>query len=732
MKRPIELKEEATFPQNDNFSFCDANPSNYDDRDKCFSIESMSIKLHEDCIDEVIHNDDDYNDDQQITTTEVDTYTDDEQVISVELDDDDEHDDDGYYCEAFVRAARQANLSKLGTNNFLSLIKSVLPVPNNLPVAEEELLTLLNVINLFTKRTICLLCKEEFDNREKFCPLCCSTDKRSIAFIYDSNVELILKQIVNRLSFDIDEYKQYINNNDDHEQTKDIPFGNVYQNLLKKNDYRNLISLLLHVDGIGITSSTKLKMWMFSGSVVELPPKLRSQRSNMVIISIWIAYVHPPPKLWLSHCIDNLDAIKIKGIRISDKYYKLLIFGITGDCPALKGQHMERKMQFHYELIHLRSVEAYSKLSNKSEKTNSDIYGHRGESILIKILDVELPHAIVLDYLHISLLGHDQQSTLSKKLRSFDNFAFVKATEIRNMLFYGLLPHFNSIMHIEQYSHFTLYVCALRLLHSGHIFGDKTSTIAHQLFIEFYKDHELFYAHLQHFKLHLHIHLSSLYDTHGSLCNLGCFGQESLIGFVSANHHGTQYHGDSIVHFYNIDFAIQNKKEKESIVNGPYDLLSVPANNYHYLKEFHTLTCTCNDLDLCCKIYRRFIVKNKMFHSLIYNKRGNSVNYFVQYIFDDNGKKYRFGIIDIFFTCDEKSYAVLKHHPVKCLFSETFKMSSYYYLLKKTVDKLYFVLEYFYSQFDIIPVCQILNHCIVVDKNDYLFVTNVLSYNEHD
>ena len=204
-------------------------------------------------------------------------------------------------------------------------------------------------------------------------------------------------------------------------------------------------------------------------------------------------------------------------------------------------------------------------------------------------------------------------------------------------------------MEMENYSHLVLYVCAMRLLHSGHVFDDRTNEIAHQLLVQFYKDHELFYECSQSFKLHLHVHLSSLYRTHGSLSNLGCFGQESLIGFVSANHHGPRFHGDSIIHFLNIDIAIQNKKHEKTSINGPYDLVSSCAKHYNYLKEFHTVACICTDWNTCLKIYRRFQVHNQMFHSLFYNKRHKSVSYFVQYSSGDNVQEKRFGIIDLFF-----------------------------------------------------------------------------------
>ena len=265
--------------------------------------------------------------------------------------------------------------------------------------------------------------------------------------------------------------------NADVDKNKDIPFSSLYQQLLTMNDGENLISLLLHADGIGLTRSTKLKMWMFSGSLIELPPKLRNRHCNMVLISIWVAYVEPVPQLWLKRSIAQLEMIKfqgkkrfhqtlsfvrastlpvriwwgsrrgrvdvsllfyafimtISGIRAMKKNFKLVLFGITGDCPALslmgnfinhngyyscwlcfiRGQRMNNKQQYHHEVITLRTISQYARLSERAERTKKNVLGHFGTSVIASILDVPFPHAIVLDYLHISLLGHVKAIALS-------------------------------------------------------------------------------------------------------------------------------------------------------------------------------------------------------------------------------------------------------------------------------------------------------------------------------
>ena len=52
-------------------------------------------------------------------------------------------------------------------------------------------------------------------------------------------------------------------------------FGYAYQQLLHKYSDENFITALMHLDGISLCQSNKLKMWLFSFSIVELPSKVR-------------------------------------------------------------------------------------------------------------------------------------------------------------------------------------------------------------------------------------------------------------------------------------------------------------------------------------------------------------------------------------------------------------------------------------------------------------------------
>ncbi|CAF4176527.1 unnamed protein product [Rotaria sp. Silwood2] len=265
--------------------------------------------------------------------------------------------------------------------------------------------------------------------------------------------------------------------------------------------------------------------------------------------------------------------------------YKLVVYGLTGDCPAIKlatkhvnhqgywccwfcyiqGIHIDNKRQYYFqnELV-LRSTTEYAHYSEKAERTNKNIFGHLGVSPLATVFNIPLPRCLIIDYMHVSLLRHTRtviqylyQKYLKPKQRNeldelfrhqpFPHFCNRKmrpvkefsATELRNMLLYGLLPLIRSFLPVDLAAHLSLYVTAMRLLHGPRKLGDDTEIVANELINAYYKDHQLFYTNIQHFVLHLHCHLADQYYLHGSLSNLGVFGQESLLGHFAKSRHGT-------------------------------------------------------------------------------------------------------------------------------------------------------------------------------------------------
>jgi hypothetical protein len=95
----------------------------------------------------------------------------------------------------------------------------------------------------------------------------------------------------------------------DRDTTNDIGFNYTHQQLLKQNKNKKFLTLLLHVDGISVPKSSRLKMWLFSSSIIELPPQLRYRRYNMPIISFWFGYNDPDAQFWLRNCVNLIKFI---------------------------------------------------------------------------------------------------------------------------------------------------------------------------------------------------------------------------------------------------------------------------------------------------------------------------------------------------------------------------------------------------------------------------------------
>jgi hypothetical protein len=316
-------------------------------------------------------------------------------------------------------------------------------------------------------------------------------------------------------------------------------------------------------------------------------------------------------------------------------------------------------------------------------------------------------------------------------MRAIGDFAYVKATEIRNTLFYGLLPVLQEQLSIQQLSHSALYVCAMRLFHCESFHSNDACNVADDLFRLYYKDHDDYYTGLQNFVLHSHDHYPIIYRNYGALCHIGCFGQEDLIGYVSSNRAGTRYHGELICHHYDVDFFLQHRTEEEEN-DGLIDPSGDVPDQTAYAFECHRRVCDCDQINLCIVIYRRCMIRARLYHSLIYNKSPKSISYFVEYHLNDEVHQSSYGAIQCFFSCRDEMFASIQYHPMNQLYSERFKTSKYYPSLKRPLDCLFIILNKELTRFDVIAVENIAKHCIVFEKNNQLIVTTVSAYDEHD
>lgn len=215
----------------------------------------------------------------------------------------------------FLQLTRQSQISKRNADSLLSFIKRLLPVPNTAPSTLNDLLANLDVVNYFEKSTVCIICQNFLAKSQLVCNTCPGVEIQHVAHIFDTNLSSLLKTIVERLIDKIEDYKKIIATGESVHY--DIPFGKQYQQLLFKSRGQNIISLIIHIDGISLVKSTKLKLWLCSASIVEVPAYIRTQRKNIILLSMHIGYTEPNITIWLNSTLRKIKNLKEKGITLS-------------------------------------------------------------------------------------------------------------------------------------------------------------------------------------------------------------------------------------------------------------------------------------------------------------------------------------------------------------------------------------------------------------------------------
>jgi hypothetical protein len=429
----------------------------------------------------------------------------------------------------------------------------------------------------------------------------------------------------------------------------------------------------------------------------------------------------------------------------------------------LRGVHRNNKRQFPYDpAIAARTPNEFA-IDSQIALTSGNERGHLGPSVLLNTLDCELPYSILIDYAHTTLLRHgklilseiysrlrpadraelDEQLAsqafphfFHRKLHRLSDLSFVKATEVRNLLFYALIPRFVSRLPIDLVAHVALFVAAIRLLHGQPLFGNNTPYVAHDLFVRYYAQSDKFFPGQLNITLHNHLHFKEQYRRFGALCHTGSFGQESLIGYIGTNWQGTRYLGESICYYYSIDFELHNHPGDSGPhidCDGPSDgVRSFDFSHHRSVVLVHDQSCTCQSVNSCVNGFQRYRISRKCFHSLAYSRRQKSVSYFVR-CQKENCVEFLFGKIVIFFTHGGSTFALLQVHPVQSYCSDFFQASESYFLLKKPLDRLFFLLSLSpLPELEACPIDLLLDHCIVFSHEKHLIVTPVSSYDEHN
>ncbi|CAF3826433.1 unnamed protein product [Rotaria sp. Silwood1] len=216
------------------------------------------------------------------------------------------------FSKHLIEFIRNANVSKTHAEQLITLIQSGLPQPNTLPNNYSDLLKLLSVEDIFIKRLLCINCKSDLSTTSTKCLKCTNDNSERLALVFDAIQEIVFTRTYDRLCSTIDTYRETFTKQKIDHDINDIVYNQNYRTLCDSNPYP-FLTILLHLDGISLGKSNTQCLWILNGSIIELPPAIRTRRQNNLILSLWIGNEHPNVELWLNRCFHQLLDLKYKG-----------------------------------------------------------------------------------------------------------------------------------------------------------------------------------------------------------------------------------------------------------------------------------------------------------------------------------------------------------------------------------------------------------------------------------
>lgn len=575
----------------------------------------------------------------------------------------------------------------------------------------------------------------------------------------------------------------------------DIVCAEMYQTFLKRFD-ELFVSLMIHADGVPLYKSKNYNAWPILGAMLELPPFARTKAENILLFGIWLGKQKPKFEMIFNELTDQLSAIKNVGIENgNEECVKVILPMLMGDMPALstmvnfvepasfyacmfcetKGiyNHDGHCIVYPYDRdVNLRTAADFKIRSELAASTSGRLnrertVGHKGISVFQRILDVPLPHAIVIDAMHTVFLCHgkkilvrlqyliskENMIKLSKKLvsiryihdilrrpRSFLNVQKWKASEVRVFILYIGLPALVESLSDDDAGDLAMYVVILRFLHDHWNQSEHVKSIVSNLLTIYMKniirkiDLNIHPPKFATISTHTHLHLPAQCTKFGRLEWLSNFVFEGFLGYLKGFVKGSSGAADQIAFGFFSNFFIKK------IVHSPtqYGDLYIDDNTYGMnmfkfdeddsLKTLLTNHLCISDATI---FFSRLHRSNITFHSEMYNRKKTTCSYLVSYDMSDS---IRYGFILCFiFNGAECLFAARKLKKSDRSLTSFFSTFKYASVIKDLVDELYIVVDiaeprdFDFTNVDICPIDCLRSRCISVPLKDNLMA--ITEYN---
>lgn len=197
-----------------------------------------------------------------------------------------------FYHKQLFEFANSVRLDVKAMNKLLKLIDSALPHPNNLVKSYKKLTSIFQLSSSFLETTVCVICSNIID-LNNHCSYTCQQNELErrvgdiIEFVSMDQSKKQLVDVIRRNKHLIIDYPRLV----DETLPCDIMTRSIYRKKRKNKqlllDQRYPVTLMLHIDGFPVVHWTKKHTWLVTGSIIEIPPCLRENQINMLLISLW-------------------------------------------------------------------------------------------------------------------------------------------------------------------------------------------------------------------------------------------------------------------------------------------------------------------------------------------------------------------------------------------------------------------------------------------------------------
>ena len=437
-----------------------------------------------------------------------------------------------------------------------------------------------------------------------------------------------------------------------------------------------------------------------------------------------------------------------------------------------------------YRLKKNKHYVKYSKLAdeiniNKDKSKLESIFGFFGSTSMDKLLII--PNQIPFDYMHLVLQGHSRwllgriftdkavddiylgknsdllnkllirtklPHTMSRKPQDVNELLRWKSSEIKIFVLYLAVPIFLNLLPSWYFYRFCSYVFFVRTLYEE--INDKDLALCDEVIKKYIKDLEdTFTSSALTYTIHAHLHLIEQVKNHGPLYCHSQFFFEGALNNLKNLLHGTRGFINQITkqifHLKDIKFKIEKQDFKnDELYSFTMKTYSFNLNENSLIGSVDKRKATNNEKEIFINCFNhkiemllvgyRIKMKNKIYHSKSYTRRGNTNSFTISYL--KNNEK-RYGDIEFFYDVNDTIYAYVSKYEIKKNISDLLpKSSGYFYDVVKDhfFKKFYKIIENTENvENEIIPCESILNRCIIIkSSNNLSFITELAYEFEHD